>query len=115
MGMTAADVVRAITAALNRAYSERESTRLDHSCATYVTTVLAPLCGEIPIDREELRRMGIQLVTVPSENTADGAVVFNSPALVETVKAVVQQFRARSLSRPVGGFVPQCGTNSGWD
>ena len=98
MGMTATDVVRAITAALNRAHSERESSQLDHPCATYVSTVLAPQRGEIPIDKEELRRMGIQLFMVESETTAEGAVVFNSPALVETVKAVVRQYRARSLN-----------------
>ena len=57
--MAATDVVRAICSALNRQFG-RTGPPLQHLPGTYITTLLYPRDGAIPVDRESLSAMGIR-------------------------------------------------------
>lgn len=57
--MTAKDVVKAITSALNRGFG-RLSLQLNNPTSSYVTTILAPEGGAITLDRNALAALGIR-------------------------------------------------------
>ena len=57
--MTAKDVVKAITSALNRSYGQL-SLQLHNPTSSYVTAVLAPEGGAISIDRNMLAGLGVR-------------------------------------------------------
>ena len=90
-GMTATDVVRAITAALNRTHSSRERGALEHPPSAYITTLLAPTDGEIAIDWEELQALGISVVMVESARDGDNSVLFCPKALVAALREQVSR------------------------
>eukprot|EP00959_Pyramimonas_sp_CCMP1952_P399546 8371485-Pyramimonas_sp.AAC.1 len=89
--MTATDVVRAITAALNRTHSSRERGALEHPPSAYITTLLAPTDGEIAIDWEELQALGISVVMVESARDGDNSVLFCPKALVAALREQVSR------------------------
>jgi len=92
-GMDATAVVRAVTAALNRTHSARSGSSLNHAPSTYITAVLAPKGGGIPINMQELHEMGIFVITVESTLTTSGEVRFEPQMLVEAMKAMVRAYR----------------------
>ena len=57
--MTARDVVKAITSALNREYG-RLPLQLQNPTSAYVTAVLVPKGGAISVDRQALAALGIR-------------------------------------------------------
>ena len=59
--MTATDVVKAVTSALNRDYAGFQ-TQLQNPTSTYVTAVLVPRGGAIGVDRNALAALGIRWV-----------------------------------------------------
>lgn len=57
--MTAKDIVKAVSAALNRDYG-RLSLQLQHPTSAYVTALLVPKGGAIDVNREDLAALGIR-------------------------------------------------------
>ncbi len=57
--MTARDIVKAVTSALNRDFG-RLSLQLHNSTSTYITAVFTPKAGAIEIDQSELAALGIR-------------------------------------------------------
>ena len=57
--MTATDVVKAVTSALNRDYAGFQ-TQLQNPTSTYVTAVVVPKGGAIKWDRNALAALGIR-------------------------------------------------------
>ena len=75
---TACKFVHAVTDALNEDFSCRDHTRDNTQRGThslqprsFVTHLLVPDGGEIPIDRRKVEAMGIKVVTVPSRTQAE--------------------------------------------
>lgn len=87
--MTAVDVASAIVDALNRKTSN--SQELDHPPSRYITTVLVPEGGQIPVDEKELQqKLGINTVLeVPSVRNDHGHVLFSPDALVDALDLVI--------------------------
>jgi hypothetical protein len=56
--MSASAYVAAVVDALNRAYEPDQTRRLSHKCSDYVTVVIAPVGGGMPLDIESLTRDG---------------------------------------------------------
>ncbi|CAI7784321.1 unnamed protein product, partial [Closterium sp. NIES-54] len=66
-GMAASDFVLAICNCLNRTFGDDSRHRLTHSSMHYVTHLIAPEGGAIPLDHERLTYLGVTSVTmVPS-------------------------------------------------
>lgn len=63
--MAASDVVSAICSALNREHG-RVSARLSAPPSSYVTALLAPRGGSIPVDRDALAQLGVRYPLVLS-------------------------------------------------
>jgi hypothetical protein len=63
--MTAADVVKAVTSALNRAYGSFQ-TQLQNPTSTYVTAILVPKGGAISVDVNALAALGIRWGVAPA-------------------------------------------------
>lgn len=88
--MKASDVIKAIANALNR----RECTKnaLDHPIGAYVTFLIAPIHGRIEIDRDELKRVGMEeIVQVDSVMDHKGDVRYKPDALVQALQRMSEQ------------------------
>lgn len=96
--MKASDMVKALASALKRGQVE------DNEVSTYVTTLLVPrVGGQVEVDEEELRRLGVTDVRpVPSE-AHEGRCMYKAEALVEALGDVLQCAAAHRLSRPSDG------------
>jgi len=87
--MRASDVAMAIVDALNRRHA-RDGRCLENGADRYLTTVLVPAGGGIPVDRECLRELGVESVqVVASVEGAQGQVLFDPEVLVECLGDVV--------------------------
>ncbi|MEW5302902.1 MAG: hypothetical protein WDW36_005641 [Sanguina aurantia] len=88
--MTAADMVQAVCDALNRRRN-RKGQRLRFRPPAYVTGLLVPRGGAIPVDMAALNLLGVRhVLEVDSQVTSDGAVVFEPRALVLQIEAIIQ-------------------------
>ena len=87
--MTAVDVALAVRDALNRRHSIA-SRSLDNHISKYITTVLVPKGGMIPVDANRLKKLGIPCVfEVASMPDSHGHALFEPSALVEALRSVV--------------------------
>eukprot|EP00803_Ostreobium_quekettii_P000276 evm.model.scf_2215.2 EVM.evm.TU.scf_2215.2 scf_2215:6275-11096(+) len=94
--MTCADVAMAIVDALNRRHS-KDSRSLSNLPCQYITTVLVPQGGTIPVDKSALRDLGIEAVhEVPSIRGDHGQALFEPEALVRALAMVVSDTAANA-------------------
>lgn len=91
-GMTASEVVHALTDALNRRHSPRPHHQLFHSPTEYVTHVITPAGGALRIDRDQLVAIGITRI-IEVESVRDGAAraMYDPDALIETISAILAE------------------------
>lgn len=76
--------------ALNRRRN-RKGQRLRFRPPAYVTGLLVPRGGAIPVDMAALNLLGVRhVLEVDSQVTSDGAVVFEPRALVLQIEAIIQ-------------------------
>ncbi|KAJ9523872.1 hypothetical protein QJQ45_020058 [Haematococcus lacustris] len=88
--MTAADMVQAISDALNRRRN-RQGQRLRHPPSSYVTALLVPKDGSITVDHQALKLLGIKhILEVESVPDAEGSMLFEPAALVTSISRVLQ-------------------------
>jgi hypothetical protein len=72
--MDAAGYVMAVVNALNRAEEPKPERRCTFGVADYVTTVIAPKGGGMPLDVDELKRIGVRrVIEVDAKENARGA------------------------------------------
>ena len=84
-----ADVVRAVSTALNRTGGPHASA-LAHSPAAYVNHVIVPDAADIMVDREELRELGVaQTHTVDSTRSMSGKVSYDAGQLVVCLRQLL--------------------------
>ena len=86
--MSASACVAAVADALNRAYEPNPERRLSHRVSDYVTVVLAPRGGGIPLDRGELEAMGVRtVVEVDAKRKPSGTgAEYDVPALIRALR-----------------------------
>lgn len=89
--MTAADIVQAISDALNRRRN-RLGSRLVHPPSSYVTTVLVPEGGDVLVDRQALQLLGVQhIIEVPSVRDTHGrGVLYDTEKLVDAIASMTR-------------------------
>lgn len=86
--MSASACVAAVADALNRAYEPDPERRLSHRVSDYVTVVIAPRGGGIPLDRGELEAMGVRtVVEVDAKRKPSGTgAEYDVPALIRALR-----------------------------
>lgn len=80
--MTASGVVMAVVNALNRAKDPNEKRRCAFDVSDYITTVIAPECGGIPLDLDALRSMGVRRVVEVAAKPNEHGAEYDVPALI---------------------------------
>ena len=87
--MSASGYVAAVVDALNRAYEPNPSRRLSHAVSDYVTVVIAPKGGGMPLDFRELEVMGVRtIVEVDAKKKPSGTgAEYDVPALIRALRA----------------------------
>ncbi|CAI7901638.1 unnamed protein product [Closterium sp. NIES-54] len=99
-GMAASDFVLAICNCLNRTFGDDSSHRLTHSSMHYVTHLIAPEGGAIPLDHERLTCLGVTSVTMvpslPCESST--GVHYDVHALVTTLKDLLTEEMASQVT-----------------
>ena len=72
--MDAVGYVMAVVNALNRAEEPKPERRCQFGVGDYVSTVIAPKGGGIPLDVDELKRIGVRrVIEVDAKENARGA------------------------------------------
>jgi hypothetical protein len=93
--MRASDYVRAVASALNRehASSAAAGSRLQHDVSAYVNVLLFPEGVEpaIAIDADELQRMHVRAVAVPSMLDARGRVRYDPQGVVDVLARLLAE------------------------
>ena len=91
--MAASDYVRAVARALNREGSAGGS--LAHPASAFVDVLLYPKGCEaaIPIDRDELTRLGVRAVAVDSTRDAQGRPLYDPQGVLAALSAVLADRR----------------------
>jgi hypothetical protein len=86
--MSASACVAAVADALNRAYEPNPERRLSHRVSDYVTVVIAPRGGGIPLDRGDLEAMGVRtVVEVDAKRNPSGTgAEYDVPALIRALR-----------------------------
>lgn len=88
--MNGTDVVEAVVDALNRQYSSNRS--LNNPVEAYVTAILVPRGGSIPVNGKEIENLGIGLIKeVASVQDRNGHTLFDPSALVAAIEEIVCQ------------------------
>ncbi|CAI5461799.1 unnamed protein product [Closterium sp. Yama58-4] len=99
-GMAASDFVLAICNCLNRTFGDDSRHRLTHSSMHYVTHLIAPEGGAIPLDHERLTYLGVTSVTMvpslPCESST--GVHYDVHALVTTLKDLLTKQMASQVT-----------------
>ena len=98
--MTAADFVRAVTDALNRASCSHTDKILRHSPSEYVTHIVVPEGGAVPIDRDALASLGVVSIVEVASMQEDGKLVYEPGALVDAFRSVAAESKASPLPSP---------------
>jgi hypothetical protein len=91
--MTASDIVRAVTDALNRCHAKKVP-RLSHPPSAYVTAVLVPAGGPVAVDRAELEALGVRSIRQVDAvwGGAEGDVAaFDPDALVAAINQILSE------------------------
>ena len=89
--MDAVEYVTAVVNALNRAEDPDPTRRAAFGVRDYVTVAIAPEGGGIPLDVDELKRIGVrEVVTVKAKRTERGAE-YDVPALIEALGGVFRR------------------------
>jgi hypothetical protein len=89
--MTAADMVQALTDALNRRRNRRGQP-LRNAPGSYITALLVPRGGGVAVDATVLHFLGVrQVLEVDSCRDEQGHVLFEPAALVAAVADVLQE------------------------
>ncbi|GMH38306.1 hypothetical protein BSKO_06190 [Bryopsis sp. KO-2023] len=87
--MRATDVAQAVVDALNRQYAGN-SRSLDNPTSAYITAMLVPRGGFIPVDMQGIEQLGVGMVLeVESVRDGDGDVLFDPEALVQAIDDVM--------------------------
>ncbi|CAI5458024.1 unnamed protein product [Closterium sp. Yama58-4] len=99
-GMAASDFVLAICNCLIRTFGDDSRHRLTHSSMHYVTHLIAPEGGAIPLDHERLTYLGVTSVTmVPSPPCESSTGVhYDVHALVTTLKDLLTKQMASQVT-----------------
>ncbi|CAI5987405.1 unnamed protein product [Closterium sp. NIES-64] len=99
-GMAASDFVLAICNCLNRTFGDDSSHRLTHSSMHYVTHLIAPEGGAIPLDHERLTYLGVTSVTMVPSLTCESStgVHYDVHALVTTLKDLLTKQMASQVT-----------------
>ena len=86
--MSASGYVAAVVDALNRAYEPDQTRRLSHKCSDYVTVVIAPVGGGMPLDIESLHAMGVETVREvdAKKNKSGTGAEYDVPALIQALR-----------------------------
>lgn len=86
--MSASAYVAAVVDALNRAYEPDQTRRLSHKCSDYVTVVIAPVGGGMPLDLESLHAMGVETVREvdAKKNKSGTGAEYDVPALIQALR-----------------------------
>jgi 2-phospho-L-lactate transferase/gluconeogenesis factor (CofD/UPF0052 family) len=87
-GMTASAFVVSICDALNRKYCNDPCLSLQHKPSAYVSVMLVPAGGEIPVDMETLTGMGINHVVWMQHKLWEFIVVCGCTSTVMSLKTV---------------------------
>ena len=89
--MDAVEYVTAVVNALNRAEDPDPARRAAFGVRDYVTVAIAPEGGGMPLDVDELKRIGVrEVVTVKAKRTERGAE-YDVPALIEALGGVFRR------------------------
>ena len=86
--MSASGYVAAVVDALNRAYEPKPGRRLSHAVSDYVTVVIAPRGGGMPLDLGELHAMGVRtIIEVDAKKKPSGTgAEYDVPALIQALR-----------------------------
>lgn len=88
--MNGTDVVEAIVDALNRRHSSSRS--LTNPVGAYVTAILVPRGGSIPVSAKEIEGLGVELIKeVASVQDKNGHTLFEPSSLVAAIEEIVCQ------------------------
>lgn len=89
-GMSASDFVCAICDALNRKHCDDPCLTLNHPPSLYISVMLVPAGGEIPVDLGNLAGMGIKyVVTVEAIHEESLGVLYEPKALIAALQMAV--------------------------
>lgn len=89
--MKASDMVLAICDALNRTHAPTANRPLSHTPEAYVTALIAPQRGEVQVDSEMLRQLGIRCIVEVESCTDDhGRAIYEPEALVEAIDHIMR-------------------------
>ena len=85
--MTASGYVTAVCDALNRAEEPDMQRRLQKPVSAYVTTVIAPKGGGMPLDTDALRSMGVsRIIEVDAKKKPTGGAEYDVPKLIQALR-----------------------------
>ena len=88
--MSAAGVVKAVVNALNRAEDPDPSRRCEFAVGDYITHVVAPVDGGIPLDIEELEALGVKnVIQVDARRQDIHGAEYDVPALIDALRQCV--------------------------
>lgn len=88
--MRVSDIINAICNALNRKHSRGHF--LQNPASMYVTDIIVPMGGTIPVDRELIRKLGVErIVEAPTVKNNRGLIRFVPEDLVDAMSMLVSQ------------------------
>ncbi|CAK9192459.1 unnamed protein product [Sphagnum troendelagicum] len=97
-GMTASAFVVSICDALNRKYCNDPCLSLQHKPSAYISVMLVPAGGEIPVDMETLTGMGINhVVTVGTVEEERLGRIYKPKALIAALQCVTTNYHSHDL------------------
>jgi len=98
--MAASDYVRAVVDALNRKHAGHAHVggSLQHEVSALVTVLFYPegVEASIPVDRDVLESLGVQLVAVPSVRDESGSVLYDAQGVVDALSRVLLEAQSTS-------------------